>query len=324
MLEDAMGKLSEKERNAIALRFFEGKSFQTIGTIVGTSENAAKKRVSYGLEKLRSYFSKRGVVSTTTIIAGAISTNGIQAAPVALAQSVTAVAITKGAAAGSATLTLVNGTMKLMAWTKAKMAILSGVAALAVTTSTVVGTKLVQDQNASSGLSPTSMTELYSVSPDGSVRMQATIEETNLTSRIIRTEVIGDLSAGAIVTDALGKSMKYKQAPGHGCLVTLNQPVPPAHGISFTINVSTGDLFKPNQSGDYELDMTQQQGNVQDMHLVEIWRLPADAILVTNSPAEFTLSTNGEGQIEVRLDKVVPPMRTTPLFLAYRFAKAAN
>jgi RNA polymerase sigma factor (sigma-70 family) len=54
-----MGKLSEKERNAIALRFFEGKGFQEIGSLIGASENAAKKRVNYGLEKLRAYFSKR-------------------------------------------------------------------------------------------------------------------------------------------------------------------------------------------------------------------------------------------------------------------------
>lgn len=32
LLEDAMGRLNEKERNAIVLRFFEGRSFQEIGT----------------------------------------------------------------------------------------------------------------------------------------------------------------------------------------------------------------------------------------------------------------------------------------------------
>src|ERR1700722_2992366 len=32
LLEDAMGRLKEKERNAIVLRFFEGKSFREIGT----------------------------------------------------------------------------------------------------------------------------------------------------------------------------------------------------------------------------------------------------------------------------------------------------
>src|SRR4051812_11690380 len=67
LLEDAMGHLNEKERNAIVLRFFEGKSFQEIGTTFGATENAAKKRVIRGLEKLRKFFRKRGVNSTTTI-----------------------------------------------------------------------------------------------------------------------------------------------------------------------------------------------------------------------------------------------------------------
>ena len=41
----------------------------------------------------------------------------------ALAKSVTAVAITKGAAASGSTLTLIKGALKIMAWTKAKTAI---------------------------------------------------------------------------------------------------------------------------------------------------------------------------------------------------------
>src|ERR1035437_3691813 len=120
LLEDAMGRLGEKERNALALRFFEGKSFQEIGTALGASENAAKKRVSHGLEKLRKLFTKRGVSSTTAIIAGAISAKSVQAAPMALAKSVTAVAIAKGAAASGSTLTMIKGALKIMAWTKVK------------------------------------------------------------------------------------------------------------------------------------------------------------------------------------------------------------
>jgi RNA polymerase sigma factor (sigma-70 family) len=143
LLEDAMGRLGEKDRNAIALRFFEGKSFKEIGTAFGASENAAKKRVNYALEKLRRYFSKRGIASTTAIIAGAISTNSVQAAPTVLAKSVTAVAIAKGAAASISTLTLIKGALKLMAWAKAKTAIVSGVVVLLAAGTTTVAVKAV-------------------------------------------------------------------------------------------------------------------------------------------------------------------------------------
>jgi RNA polymerase sigma factor (sigma-70 family) len=139
LLEDAMGRLGEKDRSAIVLRFFEGKSFSEIGVAFGASENAAKKRVNYALEKLRRHFSKRGVVSTAAILATALSVNSIQAAPSVLAASISAVAVTKGATAGASTLTLIKGTLKLMAWAKMKIAfVASATALLAVTAATVV------------------------------------------------------------------------------------------------------------------------------------------------------------------------------------------
>ena len=122
LLEDAMGQLGEKDRNAIALRFFEGKSFQEIGAAFGASENAAKKRVAHALEKLHRYFSKHGVSSTTAIIAGAISANSAHAAPMGLATTITATVI-KGPAVAASTLALVKGTLKVMTWIKFKIAL---------------------------------------------------------------------------------------------------------------------------------------------------------------------------------------------------------
>jgi RNA polymerase sigma factor (sigma-70 family) len=92
LLDAAMAGLNETDRHAVVLRFFDGKSLREVGAALGANEEAAKKRVSRALEKLRSFFAKRGVSSTTAIIAGAISANSVQAAPVALAKSVTAVA----------------------------------------------------------------------------------------------------------------------------------------------------------------------------------------------------------------------------------------
>jgi hypothetical protein len=57
---------------------------------------------------------------------------------VALAKSVTAVAIVKGAAASGSTLTLIKGALKIMAWTKAKAAVVAGVAVILATGTTTV------------------------------------------------------------------------------------------------------------------------------------------------------------------------------------------
>jgi hypothetical protein len=70
------------------------------------------------------------VSSTTAIIAAAISAHSVQGAPVALAKTVTAIAITKSVATSSSTLTLMKGALKSMAWTKGKTAIVAGVAAI--------------------------------------------------------------------------------------------------------------------------------------------------------------------------------------------------
>jgi RNA polymerase sigma factor (sigma-70 family) len=140
LLEDAMGELDEKERGAVVLRFFGSKSFAEMAQVAGISENAAQKRVTRALEKMHRYFSRHGVSSTTALIAASISANAVHAAPAMLAKSVTAVAATKGAAASTSTLTLINGALKIMAWTKAKTAIVVGVALIfsaAVVTPTV-------------------------------------------------------------------------------------------------------------------------------------------------------------------------------------------
>jgi RNA polymerase sigma factor (sigma-70 family) len=93
LLDTALAELGETDHNAIVLRFFEGKSMSEVGAALGASEDAAKKRVNRALEKLRKIFTKRGVNSTTATIAGAISTNSVQAAPATLVKTITAVAL---------------------------------------------------------------------------------------------------------------------------------------------------------------------------------------------------------------------------------------
>jgi hypothetical protein len=132
LLDGALEQLGQKDHDAVVLRFFEGRNFKEVGAALGASEDAAKMRVNRALEKLRTFFTKRGVSSTTAIIAGVISAHSVQAAPVALAKSVTAVAIVKGSIATASILTLVKGTIKLMTWTKLKLALGTSAAILLI------------------------------------------------------------------------------------------------------------------------------------------------------------------------------------------------
>ena len=132
LLEEAMTQLSEKERTLVALRFFENKTAAESAALLGVGEWAAHKRVARAVEKLRIFFTRRGIAVPAAVLTATISANAIQAAPAAFAKTATAMAFTKGTTASLSTLTLTKGALKLMAWTKLKTAIVVGIAALLV------------------------------------------------------------------------------------------------------------------------------------------------------------------------------------------------
>ena len=129
LLEEAMGRLGETDRNAVVLRFFENKTAREVAATLKINEAAAHKRVNRALDKLRKIFSKRGVTLTATVIAGAVAANSVQAAPAGVAAAVTAAAA-KGAVISATITTLVKGTMKMMTWMKLKFAAGVGVAVI--------------------------------------------------------------------------------------------------------------------------------------------------------------------------------------------------
>src|SRR3954463_13929699 len=61
LLDEAMHALDEADRAAVLLRYFENKSLREVGATLGSSDNAAQKRVSRAVERLREFFGKRGV-----------------------------------------------------------------------------------------------------------------------------------------------------------------------------------------------------------------------------------------------------------------------
>jgi uncharacterized protein (TIGR03435 family) len=143
LLDEAMSDLREKDRDAIVLRYFENKSLREVGAALGINDQAAHKRISRSLEKLRGFFARRGVAVTTTVVSGAMAANSVQAAPAGLAATVTAAAA-KGAAAGGSSLTLLKGALKIMMWTKARMAIVVGVGVLFAAGTTTITVKEIQ------------------------------------------------------------------------------------------------------------------------------------------------------------------------------------
>lgn len=107
-LDAALGELSTSDRNAVLLRYFENKPAREMSEILGVSAEAAQKRVSRAVEKLRKSLKRRGITAGAAGLAGAISANAVQTAPVGLASAI----------AGSAAATVIGGaTTKALAMT---------------------------------------------------------------------------------------------------------------------------------------------------------------------------------------------------------------
>src|ERR1043166_5886084 len=81
ILDDAINHLATEDRAAILLRFFEQRDFRSVGQALGSSEEAARKRVSRALEKLQLLLGKRGVALSVAALGAALTTQAVNAAP---------------------------------------------------------------------------------------------------------------------------------------------------------------------------------------------------------------------------------------------------
>ena len=133
VLDEAINELGTEDRAAILLRFFEQRDFRSVGTALGSTEEAARKRVTRALEKLHGLLKHRGVTCSTTALGTALVSEAVTAAPAGLAASISASALA-GAAGTGAALTL----LKFIAMTKLKVGIVGALVVAGVVTPLVV------------------------------------------------------------------------------------------------------------------------------------------------------------------------------------------
>jgi RNA polymerase sigma factor (sigma-70 family) len=96
VLDEALGELNEADREAILLRFFEGRDYAAVGARLKVADNAARMRVERALDKLRALLERRGVTSTSAALATALAQQAVLAAPAGLAATVTGAALAGG------------------------------------------------------------------------------------------------------------------------------------------------------------------------------------------------------------------------------------
>jgi RNA polymerase sigma factor (sigma-70 family) len=94
LLDDAMTQLGERDRSGVILAFFQQRTFREIGALLGTSEDAARKRVSRSIDRMREYFASRGVseIATSSFSAAVLVHEASQLAPATLVSATTKLA----------------------------------------------------------------------------------------------------------------------------------------------------------------------------------------------------------------------------------------
>ena len=129
LLDEAMAALPDGDRNAVLLRFFQAKPMAAVGEHLGVSQEAAKKRVSRAVDRLRDFYVRRGIALSAAALTAALARNAVQAAPVDLVAKVATVQAAAAASGGGTA--LAAAALREMLWSKLRMAFGCGAAAVA-------------------------------------------------------------------------------------------------------------------------------------------------------------------------------------------------
>jgi RNA polymerase sigma factor (sigma-70 family) len=124
-LDAALARLATADRDAVLLKFIQGKSHRDVGASLGISEEAARKRVSRALDRLRQLLVRPGVALPATALAALLTTHAAEAAPTALTSAC-------GLAAPATTTALAKSTLSTLTWVKLKLTAALVAASLAV------------------------------------------------------------------------------------------------------------------------------------------------------------------------------------------------
>jgi RNA polymerase sigma factor (sigma-70 family) len=128
-LDAALGQLCDSDRDAVLLRYFQKKSAAEMAQILGISGEAAQKRLSRAVDKLREFFTKRKITVGAGGLTILISANAVQSAPVGLAATISAAAFAGTAVTTSTTVAAIT---KIIAMTTIQKTLVTvAVAALA-------------------------------------------------------------------------------------------------------------------------------------------------------------------------------------------------
>jgi RNA polymerase sigma factor (sigma-70 family) len=105
-LDAAIARLPRDQRESVVLRFFQQRSYAEVGSAMQISEEAARKRVSRGLERLRELLAARGIETPAEALSAGLLVYATKPAPVAVSLTVGSATHLAAATAGHGGLAL--------------------------------------------------------------------------------------------------------------------------------------------------------------------------------------------------------------------------
>jgi RNA polymerase sigma factor (sigma-70 family) len=218
LLDEAINQLGAGDRAAIVLRFFEHRDLRAVGVALGSNEDAAQKRVSRAVEKLRGHFARRGIVASSTVIASVIAAHAVHAAPAGLASAVTTASL--AGAAGSSSFSLASIWLQTMLVKKTTL-----IAAAVVLTATVISISAIKTKHA---------------------RANAPVTATSLREGLVLDMTFDQDEAGSgVIMDSSGKARGGKITDNSG---KENHGV--AAGVHWTADGQRGGAYEFTADGD--------------------------------------------------------------------------
>ena len=208
-LEGAMDGLSEKDRQAVVLRFYRGLSLSEVGQAMGIEEEAAKKRVQRAVGKLREKLAGKGVEVEAGSLGAMVLAHAVEGVEGGVAGLVEKVMAGIGGGGGNGTAGMIaQGAAKMMVLAKVKVAAV--VMGIVTAGAAVVGVGI---QSLAHGQGLMQASRIQVLLPDGKPAVGAAVYEVKTDGPYVRDPVAGlhergptsRPGAGAPQTDANGQ-----------------------------------------------------------------------------------------------------------------------
>lgn len=140
-LDENLAQLGETDRNALLLRFGEGRNHREVGAALGLTEEAAKKRVNRALERLRVALAGKGVALSVMLLASGLAERLVAAPPTGMAATISQRAVS-GVIPGGVAVELARQVHRAWFWARLKFAAaVVGTVALVASLWMVMGSK---------------------------------------------------------------------------------------------------------------------------------------------------------------------------------------